>query len=90
MAPRRARYHGQLMGDRGLIGNQILGLVVSRNVRFPGPPIDHVDGSLHGLDAEPVQGLLEGLTFQASRIKRRLSPTSECPCAVVLVSEMST
>jgi hypothetical protein len=27
------------------------------------PPIDHVHGSLHGHDAEPVQKLLEGLTF---------------------------
>jgi hypothetical protein len=26
--------------------------------------------ALHGLDAEPVQKPLEGLTFQASRIKR--------------------
>ena len=37
----------------------------------PRPPIDHVHGPLHGVDAEPVQKLLEGLTFQASRIKRR-------------------
>jgi hypothetical protein len=26
------------------------------------PPIDHVHGPLHGLDVEPVQKLLEGLT----------------------------
>src|SRR5215831_10294707 len=30
------------------------------------PPVDHVHGALHGLDAEPVQKLLEGLTFQVS------------------------
>jgi hypothetical protein len=35
------------------------------------PPIDHVHGPLHGLDAEPLQKLLEGLAFHASRIKRR-------------------
>jgi hypothetical protein len=27
------------------------------------PPIDHVHGPLHGLDAEPFQELLEGLNF---------------------------
>jgi integrase len=34
-----------------------------RHSRHPGlsrPPIDHVHGSLHGLDAEPVQKLLSG------------------------------
>jgi hypothetical protein len=31
---------------------------------YLGPPIDHVHGALHGLDAEPVQKILEGLTFQ--------------------------
>ena len=51
-----------------------------------GPPIDHVHGPLHGLDAEPVQKLLEGLAFQASRIERQLSPTSECRCVGVAVA----
>jgi hypothetical protein len=59
----------------------------SRHSSLSRPPIDHVYGALHGLDAEPVQELLEGLTFQASRIKRQLNPTSEFPCAVELVSE---
>jgi integrase len=38
----------------------------SRHARHPSlsrPPIDHVHSPLHGLDAEPVQKLLEGLTF---------------------------
>ena len=43
----------------------------SRHPSLSRPPIDHVHSPLHGLDAEPVQKLLEGLTFQASRIKRR-------------------
>jgi integrase len=42
----------------------------SRHPSLSRAPIDHVHGALHGLDAEPVQKLLEGLTFQAS-IKRR-------------------
>ena len=58
----------------------------SRHPSLSRPPIDHVHGPLHGLDAEPLQKFLEGLTFQASRIKR-LSPTSEYPCAVELVAE---
>jgi integrase len=60
-----------------------------RHARHPSlsrPPIDHVHGPLHGLDAEPIQKLLEGLTFQASHIKRRLSPTSECRCVGVAVA----
>jgi Phage integrase family len=48
----------------------------SRHSSLSRPPIDHVDGPLHGLDAEPLQKLLEGLTSQASRIKRRLSGVS--------------
>jgi hypothetical protein len=35
----------------------------SRHPSLSRPPIDHVHGSLHGLDAEPVQKLLEGLNF---------------------------
>ena len=50
----------------------------SRHPSLSRPPINHVHGPLHGLDAESVQKLLEGLTFQASRIKRRLRPTSDC------------
>jgi hypothetical protein len=29
----------------------------------------------------------ESLTFRVSRIKRQLSPTSECPCAAEMVAE---
>jgi hypothetical protein len=50
-----------------------------RHSRHPSlfrPPIDHVHGPLHGHDAEPVQKLLEGLTFQASRIKDSVRPVS--------------
>jgi hypothetical protein len=54
---------------------------------FTRGPIDHVHGPVHGLDAEPVQKLLEGLTFQASRIKR-LRPTSDCRCAAEMVAEL--
>jgi integrase len=43
----------------------------SRHPSLSRPPIDHVHGPLHCLDAEPVQKLLEGLTFQASHLKRR-------------------
>ena len=50
----------------------------SRHPSLSRPPINHVHGPLHGLDAKSVQKLLEGLTFQASRIKRRLRPTSDC------------
>jgi len=60
-----------------------------RHSRYPSlsrPQIDHVHGPLHGLDPEPVQKLLEGLTFQASRIERQLSPTSECRCVGVAVA----
>ena len=42
-----------------------------RHSRDPGlsrPPLDHVHGPLHGFDAEPIQKLLEGLIFRASRI----------------------
>jgi type 1 fimbriae regulatory protein FimB/type 1 fimbriae regulatory protein FimE len=38
----------------------------SRHPSLSRPPIDYVHGPLHGLDAEPIQKLLEGLTFQAS------------------------
>ena len=34
-----------------------------------------------------VVKLLEGLSFQASRIKRRLRPTSDCRCAAEMVAE---
>jgi hypothetical protein len=58
----------------------------TRHPSLSRPPIDHFHGPLHGLDAEPIQELLEGLTFQASRLKRQLSPTSEYPCAGVAVA----
>ena len=48
----------------------------SRHPSLSRPPIDHVHGPLHGLDTEPVQKLLEGLAFQASRIKRRQTAAS--------------
>jgi hypothetical protein len=38
----------------------------SRHPSLSRPPIDHVHGPLHGLDAESIQKLLEGLTIQAS------------------------
>ena len=38
----------------------------SRHRSLSRPPIDHVHGLLYGLDAEPIQKLLEGLAFQAS------------------------
>jgi hypothetical protein len=44
------------------------------------------DGTLYRIDAESVQKLLEGLTFQASRLERQLSPTSECRCVGVAVA----
>src|SRR5262249_55156641 len=58
----------------------------SRHPSLSRPPIDHVHGPLHCLDAEPLQKLLEGLAFQASRIERQLSPTSECRCVGVAVA----
>src|SRR5262249_51392176 len=55
----------------------------SRHPSLSRPPIDHVHGPLHGLDAEPVQNLLEGLTFQASsgRSGDHLSGARPSECA---------
>jgi integrase len=57
----------------------------SRHPSLSRPPIDHVHGPLHGLDSEPIQKLLERLTFQASsgRSGDHLSGArpSECACS---------
>jgi hypothetical protein len=63
----------------------------------PSNPQVSFHGPLHGLDAAPIQKLLERLTFQASRLKRRQTAGRPTPringwrlCAAFFVLVQST
>jgi len=48
----------------------------SRHPSLSRPPVDHVHGSLHGLDAEPLQKLLGGLTAESGHSGTRSATKS--------------